>query len=79
MASHTSLMIQTAQASSVCIYMVRGEILRVDRNAKGELLNSEGLADVLFAPDVAVATDSNGKKTYYITCRRPCKWKRYYF
>ena len=43
-----------------------GEILRVDRNAKGELLNSEGLADVLFAPDVAVATDSNGKKTYYL-------------
>ena len=43
-----------------------GIILVVDKNAKGEPFDSAKTADVLFAPDVALVTDSNGKKTYYL-------------
>ena len=40
-----------------------GMILVVDKNAKGEPFDSAGTADVLFAPDVTLVTDSTGKKT----------------
>ena len=40
-----------------------GEILVVNKNAKGEPLDSAGTADVLYAPDVTLVTDSTGKKT----------------
>ena len=43
-----------------------GEILVVDKNAKGEPFDSAGTADVLYAPDVTLMTDSTGKKTYYL-------------
>lgn len=43
-----------------------GEIFSVSKNAKGELLDSAGLADVLFAPDVTMTTDSAGNKVYYL-------------
>ena len=43
-----------------------GEIFSVDKNANGELLDSAGLADVLFAPDVTMKTDSAGNKVYYL-------------
>ena len=43
-----------------------GEILVVDKNAKGEPFDSAKTADVLFAPDVTMMTDSTGKKTYYL-------------
>ena len=43
-----------------------GVILVVDKNANGEPFDSAGTADVLFAPDVALMTDSTGKKTYYL-------------
>ena len=43
-----------------------GEILAVDKNAKGEPFDSAGTADVLYAPDVTLVTDSMGKKTYYL-------------
>ena len=43
-----------------------GEILVVDKNANGEPFDSLGTADVLFAPDVTLLTDSTGKKTYYL-------------
>ena len=43
-----------------------GEILVVDKNGKGEPFDSAGTADVLFAPDVTLLTDSTGKKTYYL-------------
>ena len=43
-----------------------GEILVVDKNAKGEPFDSAGTADVLYAPDVTLVTDSKGKKTYYL-------------
>ena len=43
-----------------------GVILVVDKNAKGEPFDSAGTADVLYAPDVTLVTDKDGKKTYYL-------------
>ena len=43
-----------------------GVILVVDKNAKGEPFDSAGTADVLYAPDVTLLTDKDGKKTYYL-------------
>lgn len=43
-----------------------GTILVVDKNAKGEPFDSAQTADVLFAPDVTMTTDSTGKKTYWL-------------
>ena len=43
-----------------------GIILQVDKNALGEPFDSAGTADVLYAPDVTLVTDANGKKTYYL-------------
>ena len=43
-----------------------GIILVVDKNAKGEPFDSAGTADVLYAPDITLVTDSTGKKTYYL-------------
>ena len=35
-------------------------------NPNGELLNEGGVGDVLYAPDVTLVTDAEGKKTYYL-------------
>ena len=43
-----------------------GIILVVNKNAKGEPFDSAGTADVLYAPDITLVTDSTGKKTYYL-------------
>lgn len=43
-----------------------GIILVVDKDANGQPFDSVGTADVLFAPDVTLVTDSTGKKTYYL-------------
>ena len=43
-----------------------GVILVVDKNAKGEPFDSAGTADVLYAPDVALVTASDGTKTYHL-------------
>lgn len=43
-----------------------GVIFENKVNPKGELLNEGGVGDVLYAPDVALVTDANGKKTYYL-------------
>ena len=43
-----------------------GVILVVDKNRDGEPFDSAGTADVLFAPDVTLVTDSTGKKTYWL-------------
>ena len=43
-----------------------GVILVVDKNAKGEPFDSAQTADVLYAPDITLVTDSTGKKTYYL-------------
>ena len=43
-----------------------GTILVVDKNRDGEPFDSASTADVLFAPDVTMTTDSTGKKTYWL-------------
>ena len=40
-----------------------GVIFKVDKNGKGE---AQQAADILFAPDVAVKTEKDGSKTYYL-------------
>ena len=60
------LVVWSASVDSLWQWRYDGEILKVDRNAQGELLDSAGLADVLFAPDVTLVTGADGKKTYYL-------------
>lgn len=43
-----------------------GMIFRIHEDPKLNRLNSDGTYDVLFAPDVALVTDADGKKTYYL-------------
>ena len=56
----------SASVDSLNNWRYDGEILSVAKNAKGEPFNAEGKADVLYAPDVALVVDANGKKTYYL-------------
>ena len=60
------LVVWSAPVEDLNHWRYDGEILQVDKNAKGELLDSAGLADVLFAPDVALVIGPNGEKTYYL-------------
>lgn len=43
-----------------------GIIFKSDHDANGNLLNEDGIGDVLFAPDVAMKTNADGTKTYYL-------------
>ena len=43
-----------------------GIIFSVNKNATGELLSPDSLADVLYAPDVTMVTAEDGTKTYYL-------------
>lgn len=43
-----------------------GVIFRSERDAAGRVLNRQGPGDVLFAPDIAVKTGADGRKTYYL-------------
>ena len=43
-----------------------GIIFESKTDSKGKKLNPDGVGDVLYAPDVTVVTDANGKKTYYL-------------
>ena len=56
----------SASVDSLNNWRYDGEILVVDKNRDGEPLDSAGTADVLFAPDVTMVVDGNGKKTYYL-------------
>ena len=56
----------SASVDSLNNWRYDGVILVVDKSAKGEPFDSAGTADVLFAPDVTLVTDANGKKTYYL-------------
>ena len=60
------LVVWSASVDSLTCWRYDGEIFSVAKNAKGENLDPEGLADVLYAPDVTLVTDANGKKTYYL-------------
>ena len=56
----------SASVDSLNNWRFDGVILVVDKNANGEPFDSAGTADVLYAPDVTLVTDANGKKTYYL-------------
>lgn len=43
-----------------------GIIFRSTKNRDNKMLDSKGLSDVLYAPDVTLVTDKNGTKTYYL-------------
>lgn len=43
-----------------------GIIFESKLNPQGQLLNDGGVGDVLYAPDVALVTDAQGQKTYYL-------------
>lgn len=60
------LVVWSASVDDLAHWRYDGEILRVDKNAKGEPLDSVGEADVLFAPDVALKVGADGTKTYYL-------------
>ena len=59
-------MVWSASVDSLYRWRYDGEILRVDKNAKGEPFDSAATADVLFAPDVTLVTAPDGTKTYYL-------------
>ena len=56
----------SASVDSLNCWRYDGIIFSVDRNAQGEQLNADGLADVLYAPDVTLVTAPDGTKTYYL-------------
>ena len=56
----------SASVDSLNNWRYDGTILVVDKNRDGEPFDSAGTADVLFAPDVTLVTDSTGRKTYYL-------------
>lgn len=56
----------SASVDSLNRWRYDGTILVVDKNRDGEPFDSAGTADVLYAPEVTVVTDSTGKKTYYL-------------
>ena len=56
----------SASVDSLNNWRYDGVILIVDKNRDGEPFDSVGTADVLYAPDVTLVTDANGKKTYYL-------------
>jgi hypothetical protein len=56
----------SASVDSLNNWRYDGVILVVDKNRDGESFDSAGTADVLYAPDVTLVTDKNGKKTYYL-------------
>ena len=60
------LVVWSAPVEDLNHWRYDGEILKVDKNAKGEPFDSTAKADVLFAPDVAVVKGADGKPTYYL-------------
>ena len=53
----------SADVNDLNHWRMDGVILKVDKNGKGE---QQKEADVLFAPDVTLKVDKDGKKTYYL-------------
>ena len=56
----------SASVDSLNRWRYDGTILVVDKNRDGKPFDAAGTADVLYAPDVTLVTDSTGKKTYYL-------------
>lgn len=60
------LVVWSASVDDLNTWRYDGEILRVDRDARGELLRADSLADVLYAPDVTMVEEADGSKSYYL-------------
>ncbi len=60
------LLVWSAPVDDLNEWRYDGEILRVLNNANGEPLSSEGLSDVLYAPDVTEKIEADGTKMYYL-------------
>ena len=60
------LVVWSASVDNLNEWRYDGEILRVSNNAEGQPVSSEGLSDVLFAPDVAIKTEADGNVMYYL-------------
>ena len=60
------LVVWSASVDSLTHWRYDGEIFSVNRNAHGQLLSPDSLADVLYAPDVTLVVGSDGEKTYYL-------------
>ena len=60
------LVVWSASVDNLMQWRHDGEIFSVNKNANGELLRPDSVADVLFAPDVTLVTNSDGTKTYYL-------------
>ncbi len=56
----------SASVDNLTQWRYDGIIFESKKDAQGDLLNAGGEGDVLFAPDIAVKTEKNGKKTYYL-------------
>ena len=60
------LVVWSAPVDKLTEWRYDGEIFSVNKNARGEWLSPDSLADVLFAPDVTLVVASDGTKTYYL-------------
>ena len=60
------LVVWSASVNDLMHWRYDGEIFSVNKNANGELLRPDSVADVLFAPDVTLVTNADGSKTYYL-------------
>lgn len=60
------LVLWSAPVDNLGDWRYDGEILRVSHNAAGDPVNQSGLSDVLFAPDVAMKTEADGSRMYYL-------------
>ena len=56
----------SASVDSLNNWRYDGVIFSINRNGIGELFTSDGTADVLYAPDVALVVSNSGEKTYYL-------------
>ena len=60
------LVVWSADPNDLNHWRYDGEIFKVDKNANGQPLSRQGLADVLYAPDIALVKGADGSKTYYL-------------
>ena len=60
------LVVWSASLDDLNHWRYDGEIFKVDKNTNGQPLSRQGLADVLYAPDIALVKGADGSKTYYL-------------
>ena len=56
----------SAPVEDLTLWRYDGVIFSVSNDAQGRPLSPDGIADVLYAPDVAVSVAPDGTKTYYL-------------